>query len=182
VGIYPLNRAVFLDRDGVINRALVRDGHPFSPSSVGEFEWVAGIQGVVGELYSAGFWLFCVTNQPDVGRGLQDIAVVEALHKMVKDEIPVEKIYACYHDGVSDCSCRKPKPGLILQAVADFEIDLKESWLVGDRWKDIDAGNAAGCQTVFLDYRYDESLRSSPDHVITDIRELPGLILHTLIQ
>ena len=74
------------------------------------------------------------------------------------------------------------KSGLILQAVADFEIDLKESWLVGDRWKDIDAGNAAGCQTVFLDYRYDESLRSSPDHVITDIRELPGLILHTLIQ
>ena len=182
MGIYPLNRAVFLDRDGVINRALVRDGHPFSPSSVGEFEWVAGIQGVVRELYSAGFWLFCVTNQPDVGRGLQDIAVVEALHKMVKDEIPVEKIYACYHDGVSDCSCRKPKPGLILQAVADFEIDLKESWLVGDRWKDIDAGNAAGCQTVFLDYRYDESLRSSPDHVITDIRELPGLILHPLIR
>jgi D-glycero-D-manno-heptose 1,7-bisphosphate phosphatase len=122
-----LNRAVFLDRDGVINRALMRDGHPFSPSNIEEFEWVEGIQDVAGELYSAGFQLFCVTNQPDVGRGLQGLSVVEALHKRVKDEMPVEKIYACYHDGVSDCCCRKPKPGLILQAAADFTIDLKES-------------------------------------------------------
>ena len=169
--------AVFLDRDGVINQALVRGGHPFSPASVSEFAWVAGIHAVAGQLHSAGFQLFCVTNQPDVGRGFQDMAVVEELHQVVMKELPLEKIYTCYHDGVIACDCRKPKPGLILEGASDYGLDLEQAWLVGDRWKDIDAGNTAGCQTVFVDYGYDEHLRTPPDHVITDIKELPGLIL-----
>lgn len=177
-----MNRAVFLDRDGVINRALVRDGHPFSPSNIEEFEWVEGIHSVTEKLCSAGFRIFCVTNQPDVGRGLQDIALVEELHKMVLKELPLEKIYTCYHDDVTACDCRKPRPGLILEAASEYDLDLEQAWLVGDRWKDIDAGNAVGCQTVFVDYGYDEYLRTLPNHVVTGIKELPGLILDPTTQ
>jgi len=176
MGVDPLNRAVFLDRDGVINQALVRNGLPFSPANAAEFRWVEGIHAVSQQIVSSGFDIFCVTNQPDVGRGLQERAVVEVLHQMVQDELPIKKIYVCYHDSASQCDCRKPKPGLLLQAAEEFELELAKSWLVGDRWKDIDAGNAAGCRTIFLDYDYDEKLRSPPNHVIGSIHEVAGLI------
>ena len=111
-----------------------------------------------------------------MGRGLQERAVVEVLHQIVQDELPIKKIYVCYHDGASQCDCRKPKPGLLLQAAEEFELNLSRSYLVGDRWKDIDAGNTAGCRTIFLDYDYDEKLRSPPNHVIGSIHEVAGLI------
>jgi D-glycero-D-manno-heptose 1,7-bisphosphate phosphatase len=107
---------------------------------------------------------------------------VEELHKMVLKELPLEKIYTCYHDDVTACDCRKPRPGLILEAAGEYDLDLEQAWLVGDRWKDIDAGNAVGCQTVFVDYGYDEYLRTLPDHVVTGIKELPGLILDPTTQ
>ena len=173
MGVDPLNRAVFLDRDGVINQALVRNRLPFSPANAAEFKWVEGIHAVSQQIVSSGFDIFCVTNQPDVGRGLQERAVVEVLHQMVQDELPIKKIY---HDGASPCDCRKPKPGLLLQAAEEFELELAKSWLVGDRWKDIDAGKAAGCRTIFLDYDYDEKLRSPPNHVIGSIHEVADLI------
>lgn len=176
MGVNPLNKAVFLDRDGIINQALVRNGLPFSPANVAEFKWVEGIHAVSQQIISSGFDIFCVTNQPDVGRGLQERAIVEVLHQIVQDELPIKKIYVCYHDGASQCDCRKPKPGLLLQAAEEFELNLSRSYLVGDRWKDIDAGNTAGCRTIFLDYDYDEKLRSPPNHVIGSIHEVAGLI------
>jgi D-glycero-D-manno-heptose 1,7-bisphosphate phosphatase len=179
MGVNPLNRAVFLDRDGVINQAPVRNGLPFSPASIAEFKWVEGIYVLSQQIISNGFDIFCVTNQPDVGRGLQELEVVEALHQMVLDELPVKKIYACYHSGASPCGCRKPEPGLVLKAAEDFDLDLAQSWLVGDRWKDIDAGNAAGCQTVFVDYGYEEKLRSVPTYIVGTIHEVADLISFT---
>tara|TARA_Y100000766_G_scaffold252425_1_gene236692 strand:+ start:313 stop:858 length:546 start_codon:yes stop_codon:yes gene_type:complete len=177
MGILTLTPAVFLDRDGIINKALVRNGKPFSPSDLEEFEWVPGIVAVTEVLVANGFKLVCVTNQPDVGRGLQNLSKVKLLHKLIKDELPIEEIYVCYHDGLKECDCRKPKPGMILQAAKDHSIDLNRSWVVGDRWKDIDAGNAAGCNTIFVDYSYDEKLRSSPNDIILDIREIPDIVL-----
>jgi len=176
MGVDPLNRAVFLDRDGVINQALVRNGLPFSPANAAEFKWVEGIHAVCRQIVSRGYDIFCVTNQPDVGRGLQERAVVETLHQIIQDELPIKKIYVCYHDGASPCDCRKPKPGLLLRAAEEFDLDLTQCWLVGDRWKDIDAGNSAGCGTVFLDYGYHEALRSPPDHVVDSIHQVVDLI------
>ena len=176
MGINSLNQAVFLDRDGVINQALVRNGLPYSPTNFDEFKWAEGIHEASRQIVSSGFDLFCITNQPDVGRGLQQLEIVEQFHKMVQDELPIEKIYACYHDGTSTCDCRKPEPGLLLQAAQEFGLNLSQSWLVGDRWKDIDAGNAVGCRTIFLDYGYDEDLRSLPDHIIGSVHEIAGLI------
>ena len=182
VGIYPVTRAVFFDRDGVINQALVRDGHPFSPASWNEFSWVEGIKDVTATLKDAGYMLFCVTNQPDVGRGIQGRSVVEALHQHILEHLPLEKIYTCYHDDRDGCTCRKPQPGMIFMARDQYGLNLDNCWLVGDRWKDIDAGNAVGCQTVFLDYGYDEALRSSPDYTILKLSELTSLILKPVEQ
>ena len=176
MGINPLSRAVFLDRDGVINQALVRDGHPFSPVDLTEFFWVEHIKEVTLELKSLGYLLFCVTNQPDVGRGLQSREVVESFHTAILAELPIEKVFACYHDDRDQCSCRKPRPGLIVGAQKEYGLDLAGSWLIGDRWKDIDAGAAAGCNTVFLDYGYDEKLRTEPDHTISRLAQLIPLI------
>ena len=176
MGINPLNRAVFLDRDGVINQAQVREGLPFSPADITEFFWVEPIKDVTRELKSLGYLLFCVTNQPDVGRGLQSRAVVESFHTAILAELPLEKIYTCYHDDSDNCSCRKPRSGLIVDAQREYGLNLAASWLIGDRWKDIDAGTAAGCKTVFLEYGYDEKLRTKPDHTISQLAQLVPLI------
>jgi D-glycero-D-manno-heptose 1,7-bisphosphate phosphatase len=117
-----------------------------------------------------------VTNQPDVGRGLQSRAVVESFHTAILAELPLEKIYTCYHDDSDNCSCRKPRPGLIVDAQREYGLNLAASWLIGDRWKDIDAGTAAGCKTVFLEYGYDEKLRNKPDHTISQLEQLVPLI------
>ena len=176
MGINPLNRAVFLDRDGVINRAPVRKGRPFSPADMTEFFWVEPIKEATLELKSLGYLLFCVTNQPDVGRGLQSREVVESFHAAIMTELPIEKIFACFHDDSDQCNCRKPRPGLLFDAQKEYGLNLSTSWLVGDRWKDIDAGTAAGCNTVFLEYGYDEKLRSKPDYTISQLAELVPLI------
>jgi len=176
MGINLLKRAVFLDRDGVINQAKVRDGHPISPADMTEFFWVEPIKEVTLELKSLGYLLFCVTNQPDVGRGLQSREIVESFHTAILAELPIEKIFACYHDDCDQCSCRKPRPGLIVDAQKEYSLDLTASWLIGDRWKDIDAGAAAGCTTVFLEYGYDEGLRATPDHTISRLAQLVPLI------
>ena len=176
MGINPLNRAVFLDRDGVINQAQVREGLPFSPADMTEFFWVEPIKEVTRELKSLGYLLFCVTNQPDVGRGLQSREIVESFHTAILTALPIEKIFACYHDDCDECSCRKPRPGLIVEAQREYGLNLAGSWLIGDRWKDIDAGAAAGCSTVFLEYGYDEKLRTQPDHTISQLAELVPLI------
>lgn len=177
MGIDALTQAVFFDRDGVINQAPIRDGRPFSPVNIEEFVWVEGIEEAARELKGAGYLLFCVTNQPDVGRGLQAREVVESFHAAILAHLPLEKVYVCYHDDKDECVCRKPRSGLILDASREYSLNLGESWLIGDRWKDIDAGCAAGCRTVFLDYGYDEPLKSQPDHTISRLEQLAPLIL-----
>jgi D-glycero-D-manno-heptose 1,7-bisphosphate phosphatase len=176
MGINPLNRAVFLDRDGVIKQAQVRNGHPFSPADMTEFFWVEPIKEVTLELKSLGYFLFCVTNQPDVGRGLQSREIVESFHATILAELPIEKVFACYHNDRDKCSCRKPRPGMIVEAQKEYDLNLAASWLIGDRWKDIDAGAAAGCNTVFLEYGYDEKLKTEPDYTISQLAQLVPLI------
>ena len=149
-------RAVFLDRDGVLNEALVRDGRPYPPASVEELrifpEAAAALRGLKG----AGFLLIVVTNQPDVARGTQSRATAEALNATLRAALAVDDVLVCWHDDADGCECRKPKPGLLLDAAARYAIDLRGSFLVGDRWRDIDAGAAAGCRTVLIDRGYRE--------------------------
>ncbi len=152
-----MKRAVFLDRDGVLNRAIVRDGLPFSPSSPAELEILPEAAACLERLKRLGFLLIVVTNQPDVGRGTLAPAVVEEMHAALRAQLPLDDILCCFHaDDAAGCECRKPRPGLLLEAARRHGIDFAQSFLIGDRWRDIEAGAAAGCRTVWIDYGYRE--------------------------
>jgi D-glycero-D-manno-heptose 1,7-bisphosphate phosphatase len=172
-----LNRAVFLDRDGVINRAIVRDGRPYPPSSVLELEIVDDAPRALCRLREAGLMLIVVTNQPDVARGTQKRAAVEAIHERLASQLPVDDILACYHDDSARCSCRKPNPGSLLEAAARHRIDLTRSFMVGDRWRDIEAGQRAGCTALFIDYDYAERKPEPPYLCVRSLTEAADLIL-----
>jgi D-glycero-D-manno-heptose 1,7-bisphosphate phosphatase len=154
-------RAVFLDRDGVINRAVVRDGTPHPPQSLDELEVLPGVPEALVKLRSEGFLLIVITNQPDVARGTQTREVVEAMNERLVSELPIDEVLTCYHDG-DDCDCRKPKPGELLDAARRYGIDLGRSFMVGDRWRDIEAGQRAGCRTLFVDNGYREQQPAAP--------------------
>lgn len=151
-----LRRAVFLDRDGVLNRAVVRNGKPFPPQSVAEFEILDGVPDALREIRRRGYLAIVVTNQPDVARGTQSRETVEAMNRLLQGAGPIDDVLVCYHTDADDCCCRKPRPGMLLAAARTWNIDLGNSVMVGDRWRDIEAGQAAGCRTIFIDYQYDE--------------------------
>jgi D-glycero-D-manno-heptose 1,7-bisphosphate phosphatase len=165
-------RAVFLDRDGIVNKSLVRDGKPFPPGNLEEFQYVEGIHQVLAELKRRGFDLYLVTNQPDVARGTTPRATVDAIHAKILADLPINGVYACFHDEGQGCGCRKPKPGFLLEASAEHGIDLTRSYMVGDRWRDVDCGNAAGCTTIFVDYGYRETLRTPPAITVKEVRSI----------
>lgn len=154
--------AVFLDRDGVINRSTVRDGKPYPPGSIEEMEILPGVSEALQRLRAAGFLLIGATNQPDVARGAQRRQVVEAIHEDLLRRLPLDEIFVCYHDSGDNCQCRKPLPGLLLEAAEKYSIDLGASFMVGDRWRDVEAGWNAGCKTVFIDYGYAEKAPANP--------------------
>jgi len=172
-------RAVFLDRDGVINRAITRDGLPFPPMNMADFEILPGVPEACKKLKAAGFILVVATNQPDVGRGIVPRELVEAMHVEMQKIISVDRIEICFHPGrgASDCDCRKPKPGMLLHAARELNIDLAQSWMVGDRWRDVDCGHAAGCRTVFIEGNYVEQLRQKPDFSARNLAEAADIIL-----
>jgi D-glycero-D-manno-heptose 1,7-bisphosphate phosphatase len=173
------NRAIFLDRDGVVSRSIVRDGLPFAPTNLTDFAILPEAPAACQQLKQAGFLLVVVTNQPEVGRGTMKQETVEAMHAKMCRELPIDRTEVCYHPGhgKSHCDCRKPKPGLLLKAMRELNIDLAQSWMVGDRWRDIDCGHAAGCRTIFIDRGYSESLKQSPDFRAKDLAEAANVML-----
>jgi len=172
------NRAVFLDRDGVLNRSLVRDGKPYPASTLAEFEIYPEVPQACQKLKNAGFLLVVVTNQPDVGRGTLPREKVEAIHAKMLAELPIDQVEVCYDPGGSTPSeFRKPAPGMILKAARDLAIDLAKSYIVGDRWRDIDCGHNAGCTTIFLDRGYSEELRQKPHFRAGNLAEAADIIL-----
>ena len=175
------NRAVFLDRDGVINRVTVRDGRPHPPSSLDELEILPQVSEAIEEIRKAGFLIIVVTNQPDVATGVQQQAVVEAIHHQIQETCRIDEIKVCYHVDADMCSCRKPKPGMILTAGAEWSLDLENSFMVGDRWQDVEAGQAAGCQTIFIDAGYDERKPGSPDASVISLLEASQFILSSMV-
>jgi len=172
-------RAVFLDRDGVINRALERESKPFPPRNLSEFEILPEVPEACARLKAAGFLLVVATNQPDVGRGTLEKTVVEQIHTYMVSRLPIDRVEACFHpgQGASECDCRKPKPGMLQRAAKELGIDLANSWMVGDRWRDVDCGHAAGCRTIFVDRGYAEELKQMPDFRVKNLLEAAEIIL-----
>ena len=170
--------AVFLDRDGIINRAVVRDGRPYPPNGIEEVEIIPGAASSIKRFVEHGYIVIGITNQPDVARGTQSREIVEAINAMIQSRLPLREIFVCYHDNIDNCDCRKPKPGLILMAAEKHGVDLSRSWMVGDRWKDIAAGKAAGLKTIFVNYHYNERYEGPlADFTVDDIAKVADIIL-----
>ena len=169
--------AVFLDRDGVINRAIVRDGRPYSPQSHDEVEILPGVIEAIRSLKEAGFLTVAVSNQPDVARGAIPRELVESINRHLGAVIGIDHFQVCYHDDSDQCHCRKPKPGLLHDAAALLGIELRHSFLVGDRWRDIAAGRAAGCKSIWIDYDYKEKQPDDFDFRATSLRDASRWIL-----
>jgi D-glycero-D-manno-heptose 1,7-bisphosphate phosphatase len=178
--------AVFLDRDGVLNRPIIRNGLPFPPATLEEFELYDDVAEDCAQLKQAGFLLVVVTNQPDVGRGTQRRELVEAMHRKLRDAVPsLDAVEVCYHAGASrgePCDCRKPKPGMLFRAAANHAIDLQRSFFIGDRWRDVDCAHAAGCRAVFIDRAYNEPLRQQPAFTVTTLGEAVIVILRNQLS
>jgi D-glycero-D-manno-heptose 1,7-bisphosphate phosphatase len=160
---FSSRRAVFLDRDGVINRAFLRDGVTRPPCGLDELELLPGVEAATRRLSGLQLRLIVVTNQPDVARGTQPREAVEAIHRSLRDSLPLDDVAVCYHDDGDGCHCRKPKPGMLIDAAERHGVDLASSFLVGDRWSDIAAGEAAGCRTVLVDGPDSRPDRCRPD-------------------
>lgn len=161
-----MRAAVFLDRDGVLNGCLVRNGKPYAPRTAAQFRLLPGVRSGVHALREAGYLIVVVTNQPDIGNGLVDPAVVEAMHDRLRAALAPDSIEVCPHSQDAGCDCRKPKPGLLARAAARLGIDPARSFMVGDRWSDVAAGAAFGCCTVLVQRGYAEALRVPPDIVV----------------
>ncbi len=173
--------AVFLDRDGVINRVVVRNGMPCPPSHVEEFELYDDVRDGCARLKAANFLLVVITNQPDVGRGIQSREAVEAMNLKMQSALPLlDRIEVCYHAGErygQACDCRKPRPGLIHRAVAELNIDPTRSYVIGDRWRDVDCARAAGCCAIFIQRDYKEDLRDAPDFTVANFNDAVSTVL-----
>ena len=174
-------RAIFLDRDGVLNRPVIRDGVPFPPANLDEFELYPDVTEGCQRLKEAGFFLIVITNQPDVGRGTLGRESVDAIHTALRAALPLlDGIEVCFHAGErhgEPCDCRKPKPGMLLRAAVTHGLDLKSSFVIGDRWRDVECAHAAGCRAVFIDHGYRETLREKPEFTVATFREAVDEIL-----
>ncbi len=172
-----MRKAVFLDRDGVINRGEVRGGKPYAPETFETFQLLPGAADAMRGLRVAGLLVIVVTNQPDVGTGKTKREVVDAMHQTLWDAGLVDDIKVCFHAEAVNCPCRKPRPGMLLEAAAERDIDLAASFMVGDRWRDVEAGQAASCRTLFIDYGYAEKQPSGQDATVASLAEAAKLIV-----
>ena len=172
-----MQTAVFLDRDGVINKAVVRDGKPYPPANLAEMEILPGVKAALEGLQEAGYLLIVITNQPDVARGTTSKETVEEINEALAAMLPIDEFRTCYHDSVDGCGCRKPQPGALLSAARLHGIDLARSFMVGDRWRDVVAGQRAGCKTCFIDYGYAEKQPELVDFRVASLSEAARIIL-----
>ena len=169
--------AVFLDRDGVLNAAVVRDGKPYPPASAAEMRILQGVKEACDALKAVGYLLIVVTNQPDIARKKVKAGQVDEINRLLQENLAIDSIEVCPHDDADKCRCRKPQPGLLLDASKKWNIDLAASFMVGDRWRDIAAGASAGCKTVFIDNNYAEPRPADPDYVCGSLAEIAPILI-----
>jgi D-glycero-D-manno-heptose 1,7-bisphosphate phosphatase len=175
-------RAVFLDRDGVINRVLLRDGKPYPPADLARLRILPGVREACRCLREAGFLLILVTNQPDIARGKADASQVSKIHDRLRRYLRLTGVKVCPHDDSAECACRKPKPGLLYEAARDWGIDLAASYFVGDRWRDVEAGQRAGCHAMFIDYHYREKRPEAPFVSVRSLRDAAMRIVEEIAK
>ena len=168
-------KVIFLDSDGVLNTAIIKEGKPVAPTSLAEFVIPDEVKPCLDKLKAAGYLLICVTNKPDVERGLMTQETVDSIFHQMRAELPLDDIFICY---VENSDCYKPKPGLLLSAAKKYDIDLRQSYMIGDRWRDVEAGQNAGCKTIWIDRGYAEKKPMPPaDLTVKSLTEATQWIL-----
>jgi D-glycero-D-manno-heptose 1,7-bisphosphate phosphatase len=172
-----MRAAIFLDRDGVISRPTIRERKPYSPRSLAELELLPGVPAALRALKAGGYCLVVVTNQPDIARGTVPRRVVDGMNDWLKSVLPLDAVLTCAHDDADRCQCRKPSPGLITQAARELRLECAASYMIGDRWRDIEAGRRAGCKTFFIDCGYDEQAPHSYDFRVSSLPDAARIIL-----
>lgn len=177
-----MRRAVFLDRDGVLNRLVAHKGRAVAPRALAEFALLPGVRQAVEALRRAALRTLVVTNQPEVARGQLARGELEHIHARLRRWVPLDAIYVCPHDDADNCACRKPKPGLLEQAARARRVTMAESFLVGDSWRDVAAGKAAGCTTILLAPDPGAACQVEPDFFARDLPAAAELILGQLLH
>jgi D-glycero-D-manno-heptose 1,7-bisphosphate phosphatase len=172
-----VTRAVFLDRDGVISANVQRDGRPVAPTSMADFRILPGVEEATRRLKDLGFVLVVVTNQPDISTGRNTMATLELMHEEMRRRLPLDDIKICIHVDADRCDCRKPKPGMLIDAARERRIDLKRSIMIGDRWRDIEAGQAVGCLTIMIDWGDNCEKPSTPHKTVRSLPEAVAYII-----
>jgi D-glycero-D-manno-heptose 1,7-bisphosphate phosphatase len=172
-----LKKGVFLDRDGVLIETFIKDGKPIAISKISELVILPLVKESIQELVSRNFEVVVVTNQPDVSKGVTSLSQIQLMHNEISDFTGIQHFYMCTHLQSSNCDCRKPRTGLLNQAAQELGLDLSKSFLVGDRWSDIDAGNNANCNCFFIDYGYDEKMPSGNFQAVSSLHEAVSKII-----
>tara|TARA_B110000238_G_scaffold134440_1_gene144830 strand:+ start:842 stop:1363 length:522 start_codon:yes stop_codon:yes gene_type:complete len=170
-------KAVFLDRDGVLNRPNVIDGKPYAPKKVKDFIIYSEVYEVLNNLKNNLYKLIVVTNQKDVGRGITSMKVLNTMHNKLKSFLPIDDIKVCIC--IDECDCYKPNPGMILEAQKEWNIDIEKSYIIGDSWRDIGAGINAGCKTILIDRKYNMPMVYKPDYIVNSLKEAESKILNS---
>lgn len=166
-----MKRAAFLDRDGVLNASIKDQGIPTPPRSLDEVVILEGVEEAVKLLKLHNFLPIVVSNQPDVARGITSYQKVREINTFIGEKLDIQHFFICFHDDIDLCLCRKPLPGLIKSAAMQLELNIASSFLVGDRWRDIEAGQRAGCKTFFIDHAYPETQPESPFTRVSSLLE-----------
>jgi|TARA_B100001175_G_scaffold313455_1_gene321083 D-glycero-D-manno-heptose 1,7-bisphosphate phosphatase len=172
-----MKKAVFLDRDGVLSKTHIKKGKSFAVKKLKDFKLFYGSEESVKKLKLAGFMVIVVTNQPDVGKKIISRIVLKKMHDRLKKKTKVDAIYSCTHSQDDNCFCRKPKPGMILNAAKKHNINLKKSFMVGDRSSDILAGKKAKCRSIFLDKKYFEKKPKVQEATFNNLVQATNYIL-----
>lgn len=170
-------KCVFLDRDGVINNVILKNGKPHPPINLRGIKILENVNKSLISLKKSGFYIAVITNQPDVSRKITTKKEVEAINNYLMSKLPLDEINTCFHDNFHNCQCRKPLPGMILDVTKRKNIDLSKSFLIGDRKSDIEAGNNAGCKTIFIDKNYNEEKPITYDFTVDSLYMASQIIL-----
>jgi D-glycero-D-manno-heptose 1,7-bisphosphate phosphatase len=158
-----MKKAIFLDRDGVINKLVFREGKAQAPYLLEEFELYEGVIEALKIIKAHGYLAIIVTNQPDVARGWVAKESVEMINNKILELLPIDDIKICFHTNDHNCQCRKPMPGMLIEAAKDWGIDLLNSFMIGDRFGDVAAGKAAGCKTILIGAGDEQGVHPNPD-------------------
>ncbi len=170
-----IDKTIFLDRDGVLNKAIVINNKPKSPKNSKELVLNKKIKKILSKA-KKNYYLICITDQPEVGRNKFIKKDIEEINQIVKNYFGLDDILTCYHERDKICDCRKPNIGMLEKAKDKFSINFKKSIVIGDRWRDVSMGKKVGCKTIFVDYKYDETLKDQPDIKINNLKELENYV------